>query len=145
MNDLQETEEDGFNKLMKISIADFAEGFTLFINETDEESQQMKQELILLLNYSFKNKSPQPRENAEHETEQRKGFVQSLMNMASPVSVAWIKNHKGKFTHDDLIKAVDKKLAEWKIDDIQELGQRAEYVTKAVQQVMFEQLQKMLE
>lgn len=145
MNDLQETEENGFNELMKLSIADFAEGFTLFMNEPDEESQQMRQELTLLLNYSLKTKSPKPRENTKQEAEQSRRFVQSLMNMASPVSIAWIKNHRGKFTHNDLIEAVDKKLAEWKIDDIHELGQRAEYVTKAVQQVMFEQLQKMLE
>ncbi|MEM2968652.1 MAG: hypothetical protein QXJ76_05010 [Candidatus Bathyarchaeia archaeon] len=145
MNDLQETEETGFNELMKLGITDFAEGFSLFMNEPDEEGQQMKQELTLLLNYSLKAKSPQPRVNAEQKTEQRRRFVQSLMNMASPVSVAWLKSHRDKFAHDDLIKAVDRKLAEWKIDDIQDFEQRADYVAKAVQQVMFEQLQKMLE
>jgi uncharacterized protein YehS (DUF1456 family) len=69
MNDLQETEEDGFNELMNLSIADFAEGFSLFMNDPDEDSQQMKQELTLLLNYSLKAKGPQPRKNAEHEAE----------------------------------------------------------------------------
>jgi len=67
------------------------------------------------------------------------------MSMASPVPVVLRKSHRDKFTHEDLIEAVDEKLAEWKIDDVQDVGQRAEYVTKAVQQVMFEQLQKMLE
>ena len=111
------------------------------MNQTKWASK-WKQELILLLNYSLKTKSPKPRHDAEQESEQRRRFVQSQMNMASPVSAAWIKDYKGKFTHDDLIKAVDKKIAEWKIHDIQELGQRAEYVTKAIQQVTFEQILK---
>ena len=145
LNDLRKTEDEGFNDLMRMSIAEFAGGFMRFMSSTDEESQQEKRDLIFLLNESLKNA-----QTKTIDLEQGIKFVQGIVNIPTPEFIAWRVAQKRKSINVDWDKAykelfadVDKKLSEWKVDDITDIGERSEYLSKALQEVAFEQLRKM--
>lgn len=146
MKDLRKTEDEGFGDMTKLSLADWAGVLMDFISSTDEESQKEKKDLIFLLNSSL-NKKPQ---SEKIDAQQGTKFMQGLMNIASPEFLAWRLAHKRKSVNvdwDTLYKGfmadVDKKLDEWKVNTVKDIGQRCDYISKAMQEVAFDHLQKM--